>query len=259
MSQKHVPYFDFYPSHFMGGIRGLTAAEVGIYTMILCRIYEEGGPVEYVPVRLAAYCGTKVPALERAVARLVELGKFRLAENTISNDRAEAEIVARETKLKAQVRAGKASADKRQQKQHHHVNGDATAFNHKIRLEEEEKSSVASATDAEASSTAEPGEKQAPEKDLEPQGEPDLAKELFDRAVVFLGRHGTSERQARSFVGKLRKAHSDGGILEAFTACSKAGAVDPVPWIIARLGTGPPPAVDMDAIWKSVAEGTARQ
>lgn len=63
----------------------------------------------------------------------------------------------------------------------------------------------------------------------------DFAKQLFDRAVVFLGKHGTEERQARSFVGKLRKDHPDAEIFEAFTACGKAGAVDPIPWITARM------------------------
>lgn len=63
----------------------------------------------------------------------------------------------------------------------------------------------------------------------------DFAKTLFDRAVAFLGRHGTPESQARSFLGKLRKTHPDAEIFDAFTACGKAGAVDPIPWLTARL------------------------
>ena len=63
----------------------------------------------------------------------------------------------------------------------------------------------------------------------------DFAKQVFDRAVAYLGRHGTPERQARTFVGRLRKDHSDSEIFEAFMAASKEGAVDPIPWIVARL------------------------
>ena len=78
-------------------------------------------------------------------------------------------------------------------------------------------------------------------------GEPpneDFAKEVFDKAVAFLGRHGTPERQARSFVGKLRKTASDRDIFDAFAACGRAGAVDPIPWITAKLAK---PKTDLDA------------
>lgn len=64
----------------------------------------------------------------------------------------------------------------------------------------------------------------------------DFSKQLFDRAVAFLGRHGVPERQARGIVGKWRRDHTDAAIFDAFAACSRAGAIDPIPWITARLG-----------------------
>jgi hypothetical protein len=64
----------------------------------------------------------------------------------------------------------------------------------------------------------------------------DFAKQLFDRGVVFLSRHGTPDKQARTLIGKWRKAYQDTDIFDAFTACSKEGATDPIPWIAARLG-----------------------
>jgi uncharacterized protein YdaU (DUF1376 family) len=70
----------------------------------------------------------------------------------------------------------------------------------------------------------------------------DFAKQVFDRAVAFLARHGTREAQARSFVGKLRKDHTDTDIFAAFSECNKAGAVDPIPWITAKLHKPDPPA-----------------
>ena len=68
MSSNRIPYFDFYPTDFMRGVRGLTAAEVGVYTMLLCRIYEENGPVEFHPVRLSAYCGVRESLLKKAIS-----------------------------------------------------------------------------------------------------------------------------------------------------------------------------------------------
>lgn len=117
MSKARIPYFDFYPADFMHGIRGLTAQEVGIYTMLLCRIYEENGPVEYHPARLATYCGTREATFVRSFERLVDLGKLTVECGTFTNPRAQVEIASRETKLKNSSRAGKSSAEKRQQNQ----------------------------------------------------------------------------------------------------------------------------------------------
>jgi hypothetical protein len=83
----------------------------------------------------------------------------------------------------------------------------------------------------------------------------DFAKQLFDRGVDFLSRHGTNPRTARNFVGKLRKDNPDAAIFDAFAACSKAGAVDPIPWITARLGK-PKTQTDMlDKVFADLMKG----
>lgn len=127
---KHIPYFDFYPADFMNGVRGLTAQEVGVYTMLLCRIYEESGPIEFHVARLATYCGMRPATFEKVAARLVDLGKFSIASGRLTNARAEHEISNRANKLKNNIKAGKASASKRQQNQQDAATGDERAFNH---------------------------------------------------------------------------------------------------------------------------------
>lgn len=117
MSKPHIPYFDFYPADFMNGVRGLTPQEVGVYTMILCRIYEECGPVEFHRDRLATYCGMRVKTFTKVIDRLVDLGKFQLADGSLRNARAMAEISNRADKLKNNSKAGRASAKKRKEKQ----------------------------------------------------------------------------------------------------------------------------------------------
>lgn len=215
MSNSRIPYFDFYPTDFMRGVRGLTATEVGIYTMLLCRIYEENGPVEYHPVRLSAYCGVRESMLKKAVDRLIVLGRINVQNGMLSDERAIREITIRETKLKNSSRAGKASADKRQKKQQQSATYVQQAFNH---LDKDTEIPVAKATGRDDAS------------------EPDFAKQVFDRAVAFLGRAGTPEQQARAFVGKLRKdGHTDAEIFDAFSRCSKQGVVAPIPWITAAL------------------------
>ncbi|MBB3808773.1 DUF1376 domain-containing protein [Pseudochelatococcus contaminans] len=117
MSKKHIPYFDFYPADFMNGVRGLTPQEVGVYTMLLCRIYEESGPVDLHHSRLATYCGMRVKTFTSVVERLIDLGKLLLVDGALHNSRAMTEISNRADKLKNKSTAGKASAEIRKEKQ----------------------------------------------------------------------------------------------------------------------------------------------
>lgn len=211
---NRVPYFAFYPADFMNGVRGLTAQEVGVYTMILCRIYEESGPVEYHPRRLSTYCGMREATFVSVIEKLVDLDKLQLVDGMLSNRRAEGEISKRADGLKIASKAGKASAKKRQQNQSQDATPVQPPFNHTDT--DTDKSSVANATDGETVAV-------------------DLSKDLFERGVKFLGRHGVKESQARSVIGKWRKDHPDADILSAFMDCAKSGAIDPIPWITARL------------------------
>jgi len=69
-----------------------------------------------------------------------------------------------------------------------------------------------------------------------------LTKAIFDEGVRVLVNCGIQETGARRFVGKLRKDNpgQDEQILETIMDCSKAGTVDPIPWITARLKPRPP-------------------
>lgn len=130
MSKQHIPYFDFYPADFMHGVRGLSAQEVGVYTMMLCRIYEDNGPVEFHVKRLATYCGMREATFSKTVETLIELGKLELADGKIFNRRAESEISNRAKKLKINSKAGKVSAEKRQQNQSSYSTDVQRTFNH---------------------------------------------------------------------------------------------------------------------------------
>lgn len=63
----------------------------------------------------------------------------------------------------------------------------------------------------------------------------DFAKEVFDRAVAYLGRHGIKNGAARGIVGKWRKSSDDAQIFDALKSASKAGVTDPVPYVTAIL------------------------
>lgn len=98
--------------------------------MLLCRVYEENGPIEFNVLRLATYCGMRVPTFEKTVRKLIDLGKLTLSDGMLSNARAMAEISNRARDLNVASRAGKASAEKRQQKQRPDATDVQRALNH---------------------------------------------------------------------------------------------------------------------------------
>lgn len=196
----------------MRGVRGLTAQETGLYVMLLCRMYEESGPIENHALKLSTYCGMRLATFQKKLDRLIALDKITSSDGLLFNERAAAEISNRADDLRIASRAGKASAEKRKQNQREPATPVQRPFNH-TDTDTDTEDSVAKATDASV----------------------DFAKQLFDRGVAFLGRHGTPDKQARTLIGKWRKAYQDTDIFEAFAACSKEGVIDPVPWITAKL------------------------
>lgn len=137
--RPYIPWFKFYPADFMNGVRGLSATEIGLYIMLLSLIYEESGPVELNVLRLATYCGMREASFLKTFEKLVALGKLTVTDNKISNARAEVEIAARANDLKAASRAGKASAEKRQQNQQNFATGVEQTFNHSASEADKEK------------------------------------------------------------------------------------------------------------------------
>jgi hypothetical protein len=68
-------------------------------------------------------------------------------------------------------------------------------------------------------------------------GEPpaDPLKDLFELGVSILTATGMDAKQARSFIGKLRKGKSDGEVLTALIECRTKAISEPVEWLTKRL------------------------
>jgi hypothetical protein len=93
-------------------------------------MYEESGPIENHSLRLATYCGMRVSTFEKTLEKLIQLGKITCADGALFNDRAEIEISYRADDLKIASKAGKASAEKRQQNQGMSATTVQRPFNH---------------------------------------------------------------------------------------------------------------------------------
>ncbi|MBH2008311.1 MAG: hypothetical protein I8H71_01290 [Xanthomonadaceae bacterium] len=71
-------------------------------------------------------------------------------------------------------------------------------------------------------------------------GKPPMAPDeiIFGYGLSLLVNAGTAEKQARSFLGGLRKAHGDTALIDRLRDCAKAKPLQPLEWLAAAL----PPA-----------------
>ena len=106
------PFVHFYPSDWLAGTRGLTAAETGVYITLIAMMYESEGPIPDDRKRLARLCGATQSAFNSALEGLIETGKITHDERGFFNRRVEIEIEKRSEKRAAAI----ASANARWQK-----------------------------------------------------------------------------------------------------------------------------------------------
>lgn len=120
------PFFQFYPSDWLAGTRGLTAAETGVYITLIAMMYEAEAPIPNDAKRLARLCGSNPAAFKKAVSGLVETGKIIEDERGFFNRRVEIEIEKRSEKRAAASASANARWEKDKQNQ---ATPDATASN----------------------------------------------------------------------------------------------------------------------------------
>lgn len=61
---------------------------------------------------------------------------------------------------------------------------------------------------------------------------------IFGYGVPLLTNAGTADKQARSFLGGLRKAHGDTALIDKLRECLKAKPLQPLEWLAAALPPG---------------------
>lgn len=68
-------------------------------------------------------------------------------------------------------------------------------------------------------------------------GKPPMAPDeiIFGYGLSMLVNAGTAEKQARSFLGGLRKAHGDDTLIDRLRDCAKARPLQPLEWLAAAL------------------------
>lgn len=220
-------FYKMDPSDWDFGTVNLSLEEEAAYLRIVNAIHKHDAPVPNNDRVLAGMFRSSTRKARALLDALVAAGKVVIEDGKIWNDRARSDLVRRQlTSGSAALRGSKGGRTRAENAAKALENNNTPQAIASSRIEENRiEDTEAYASDGDAV---------------------DFAKELFTRAVAFLGRHGIPERQARSCVGRWRKDHPDAEILTAFTACAGSGAVDPIPWITARLTKPAPFRVQFD-------------
>jgi len=121
-----MPWVRFFPSDWLGGTRGMSAVETGIYITLIATMYERGEPIVEDHARLARLCGASNSAFRKALDTLIDEGKITRIEAGLWNDRVEKEQVYLSEKSEVGSRAANARWSKKHNK--NNIASDADAL-----------------------------------------------------------------------------------------------------------------------------------
>jgi len=206
-----LPYYKAYPRDFLDGTAGMDFEVKGAYRLLLDLIYMHGGRLVDEPRFIAGHLGCSVKKWNSLRTAILATGKISVSGGYLGNLRADKELDSL-----------KSFHDKQRE------NGSQPKRN----------KALAQATAQPKANHTEP--EPEPDKDSEAKASAgdagvDFAKAIFSNGVQFLCHHGVNEGRARAVIGTWRKDHPDPEIFDAIAACEKSGAIDPIPWITARL------------------------
>jgi len=111
-----LPWVRFFPSDWLAGTRGMSAAETGIYITLIATMYERGEPIPEDTKRLARLCGASNSAFKQALEILIDEGKIDRVEGGLWNRKVEKECKNRSEKSEMARNAGIKSGRVRQER-----------------------------------------------------------------------------------------------------------------------------------------------
>jgi len=106
------PWFKFFPSDWMSGVSGLSAAERGVYVTLLAMMYDHGAPIKRDDGRLARACGLPKFGFSRAVEALIGEGKIKFEDGFLFNERAKTQLTERDFRSVKASESAKSRWDK---------------------------------------------------------------------------------------------------------------------------------------------------
>lgn len=209
------PYHKRYHGDALTGFMALTLEERGAYQTILDLIYDRGGALPDNPRLLAGYMGCSLRKWTALRSILLTKGKiYLLADGSISNKRAEKEIENyAKTSRKLAENGAKGGRNKRESQE----KGNENSENENQGLKP--GSSLPEARSQKEGSVAEA-------TGVPP---PDQVKAVFELGVSILMAAGSTDRAARSLVGKWRSRIRDPELSRLLMLAQSKS--DPAAWL----------------------------
>lgn len=99
-----APYIPWFTSDFLNGVADLEDREIGIYTIILTLMGDQGGPIDDDPRWIARRSGSTTRRVNQCLNRLAELDKIERKNGVIGN-RKMLELIRKRAKKSDQTRA----------------------------------------------------------------------------------------------------------------------------------------------------------
>lgn len=220
-------YYERHLGDYAKDTAHLSMLEHGAYNLLLDRYY---GTEQGIPIDQAHRVARARSRDEKAAVDVVLNEFFTLTDGVWVNKRAEQEIVSAQGRINAAKENGKKGGRPKKEK-----SGSAS--------ETQDKPSgllLGSVSETQEKAYQSPDTSYSEDKSSggEPPKVADPAEIIFSYGVAILTNAGSTDKQARSFLGGLRKGYSDEAIVDKLRECLKAKALQPIEWLAAAL----PPA-----------------
>lgn len=224
LSEDYVPdweqctlaYVQWYQDDFVGGVRGMRAHEIGIYTMLLMEMYARGRAISMSDDRLARLCGADVRTFRKTLAMLIDEGKVIKLACGLWNERCENAFRSRAKMKEQQSEAARTSWENRNKNNGRTKRAQSERNASAMPISEAQKN-----IDSEAKASAQ-----------------SASPGVFAEGLAIVVRMtGKPEDQARKIIGRWRKTtgNDDAKILAKLLAAERQKVADVVAWVTAAL------------------------
>jgi uncharacterized protein YdaU (DUF1376 family) len=245
VTKKADTWMPWYVADYLADTAHLTTEQHGAYCLMLMAAWKAGGSLPNHDGQLAAVC--RLSAVKWKASKPILLAFFGVDGDRIVHKRVTAERAKAQAISEKKAQNGKGGAAKRWQtdggrdgKPMANATTDASQEGWQTDAPSPSPSpSPAESSEAKASGADAPGG-QSPEEII------------FGYGVPLLVNAGTPEKQARSFLGKLRSGYEDAQIVEALRNCIKAKAVQPLEYLAKAL---PPKDAPKKVAWHETNAG----
>lgn len=225
-------YYEHHLGDYAKDTAHLSMLEHGAYRLLLDRYY---GTEQGIPADQAHRVARARSRDEKAAVDVVLNEFFTLTDGVWINKRAEQEIVSAQGRINAAKENGKKGGRPKKQQP-----GSENETH-------EKPSGLLPGSENETQQKAHQTPDAINSEDKSSGGQPPKALSpdeiIFGYGVPLLTNSGTAEKQARSFLGGLRKSHGDQALIDKLRECLKERPLQPLEWLASALPpSGSPPA-----------------